>query len=177
MVAFDGNQPLLNRPIRPDPKPEGGKKKPKSSSAKSATKPAEKARAEINNRNRNFGKSIEREVAKRTGGERTPGSGAIKNSVKNLEGDVRVRDADNRRDIIVIECKGSSGLTPSGDKSFTLKKSVLEQMVNEAEIVGAIGALFIHWKHEEYDTDFVVIRSDHFYRLVELARKGATLDG
>lgn len=141
--------------------------------AKTEEPAPDKTRTEINNRNRNFGKAIEREVAKRTGGERTPGSGAIKNSVKNLEGDVRIRDAENKRDIIVVECKGSSGLTTKGEKTFTLKKTVLDQMVKEAELTGCIGAVYLHFLQNEYTEDYCIIKSRHFYDLVNLARVGA----
>lgn len=150
----------------PVPKPE---KKPKKSSPG-----ADKTRAEINNNNRNYGKSAERAVAKKTGGERTPGSGAIKNSVKQLEGDVRVRDAEGKRDVLVIECKTCATLTPQGDHTFTLKRSVLDQMVKEADIGGAVGLLYLKWKGAQFDDDYVIFKASHFYRFIEWAKAGAT---
>lgn len=164
----------------PDPKPLSTKKVKGAPSPKKEEAPtvvvADKTRTEINSRNRNFGKAVERAVAKKTGGTRTPGSGAIKNSVLNLEGDVRIRDSENKKDIIIVECKGSSGLTTKGDKTYTLKKSVLHQMIKEAELTGSIGVLYLHFLNEDYTEDYCIIKSNHFYDLVRLARIGATHD-
>lgn len=158
--------------FNPVPKPE--KKSKKAKAGEEAKPTANPTRAEINNSNRNYGKSAERAVAKRTGGERTPGSGAIKNSVKQLEGDVRVRDSNNKRDAFVIECKTCSTLTPQGDHTFTLKRSVLDQMVDEADLSGAIGLVYLKWKGEKFDDDYVIFKAAHFYRFLEWAKVGAT---
>src|SRR5687768_11153854 len=67
---------------------------------------------ERNNRNRGFGKSVERNVANLLGGERVPASGAIKTSNWNLLGDVQVKYEDGKQVLAVVECKGTSGITP-----------------------------------------------------------------
>ena len=158
----------MSQYFNPVPKPESTKKKSK------ANPKADRSRAEINNANRQYGKRAEREVAKRTGGERTPGSGAIKNSNKQLEGDVRVRDAKNKRDAFVIECKTCATLTPAGDHSFTLKKSVLDQMVKEADMGGAVGLLYLKWKGAQFEDDYVIFKASHFYRFLDWAKVGAS---
>lgn len=171
---------------QPVPKPESTKKT-KKKGGKAIAAPTKtvntalveerkRSRADINNTNRQRGKTLEREVAKRTGGERTPGSGAIKNSVKNLEGDVRVRDADNRRDALVIECKSCSTLSPDGDHTFTLKRNVLEQATKEADLIGAIGLVYLHWVGANYNDDYVIFKAEHFYRWLDLARTGAAME-
>ena len=121
---------------------------------------------------RDFGKRVEREVARRTGGERMPMSGAIKTSVRGLEGDVRVRDSTGQRDVFVIECKGAGQITPRGERTYVLKKSVLDQMVAEAERSGAIGLVYLHWKGNDFSDDYVIFRSEHFFRFLEAAKRG-----
>lgn len=170
--------------ITPDLKPVkvkkerwGAKKPAAAKEPKLPTEEVEKpTRTEINAQNRQFGKSVERQIAKIVGGVRTPGSGAIKNSILNLEGDIRVRDAGGKRDLAVLECKGTSGITPKGDKTFTLKKSVLDQAHREADLVKAIGAVWLHWKQGEYMDDYIIMRSSHFTRLLDYAKTGAALD-
>src|SRR5690606_40126867 len=93
-----------------------------------------------------FGKAVEKAVANLTGGTRVPMSGAIKNSVFNLEGDVNVKTRDGKKTLFLIETKGTSGITPKGDKTYTLKKSVLDQMSKEGRTAGAIPALYLHWR-------------------------------
>jgi hypothetical protein len=130
-----------------------------------------------NNINRGFGRSIEREVSKRVGGVLIPASGAIKNSVLNLEGDVQVRSPDNKKTLMLIECKGTSTITPKGDKSFSLKKSVLDQIVKEAGLVGALPVLYLHWRQGNYDRDdYVIIPSANFYQLVEDMKELYTIE-
>src|SRR4051812_31607432 len=114
----------MAKEFTPDPKP-APKTKKSSFSSKKLNKPMtteeetdKPTRTEINARNRNFGKSVERSVAKLTGGDRVPASGAIKTSNLDLTGDVQVKDAAGRP-LIKIESKGTSALTPSGDKTFT----------------------------------------------------------
>lgn len=125
-------------------------------------------RKEINRLNRQRGKQTEREVAKRTGGFRVPGSGAIKNSVKNLEGDVRVMSEDGTREFLVIECKTTAQLTKKGERVFTVKRKVVDQMVTEANLVRAVGALFIHWQHNSFDDDYVLFEDRHWWMLDDL---------
>lgn len=163
------------RPIFPAPKPQSTKKKggTKKAPTKTTSPPLNRTRQEINATNRQRGKSAERQVAKRTGGSTTPLSGAIKNSVKGLEGDVRVRDESNSRDFLVIECKSASQLTPKGDKSFTVHQKVVRQMIDEAEKGGCLGTLYIHWVNGGFDEDLVMFKSSHFFELVRLARIGA----
>src|SRR5690606_32415367 len=130
----------------PIPKPTSTKKKKAKANTGGKTVNmalVEEKRRRINNTNRARGKATEREVAKRMDGIVVPLSGAVKNSVMNLEGDVQIRDLENKDTLFVIECKNSSTLTPKGDRSFTLKRSVVEQAFDEAEIQHAIGILRI----------------------------------
>ena len=133
-----------------------------------------RSRKEINDANRALGKQTERAVAKITGGERTPMSGAIKYSNRNLTGDVEVKDVRGR-DFVKIEVKATSAIAPNGDKSFSLKKSVLDQTFREAEDAGEIGACFIHWKNGDYQDDYVVLKSEHFINFLELAKVGSAV--
>lgn len=134
-----------------------------------------RTRKEINDANRALGKSTERQVAKLTGGERTPLSGAVKFSNRNMTGDVEVKDVRGR-DFVKIEVKATSAITPSGDKSFSLKKSVLDQMFREAEDAGEVGACYIHWKNADYtQDDYVVLKSKHFLEFLELAKVGSSV--
>lgn len=123
------------------------------------TSSANPDRKEINARNRQFGKSVERNVAKLVGGERTPGSGAFKLSNRNLTGDVEVRD-NAGNPIAKFECKGVSTITPKGDKTFTLKKSVIDQTFKEAHVAHEIPVLWIHWFENNYIDDHVIIPGD-----------------
>jgi hypothetical protein len=142
-------------------------------------------RTQQNKRNRNYGKDVERSVAKKVGGERTPGSGAFKFSNRNLTGDVQVNDALGRG-LCKIECKGVSVISAKGEKTFTLKKSVLDQAFKEADVQGEIGVVWIHFLNNNYDEDFVafmdekgdayMIRSRHFVRLLDLAKLGAVVE-
>jgi hypothetical protein len=159
----------------PQPKPEKTKKGGKSSS-KGPTKTIDEAalsekRRQQNNINRNFGKSVERHVADLTGGTRVPMSGAIKNSVHNLEGDVSVRTKDGRKVLALIECKGTAGLTPKGEKVFALRHSVLQQATKEARLQKAIPATWIHWKGETYQNDYVIIPSEDFLLMLETLKE------
>src|SRR6478735_277456 len=143
-------------------------------------------RTQQNKRNRDFGKAVERQVAKVVGGERTPGSGAFKNSNRNLTGDVQVND-ELGRGLCKIECKGVSVISAKGEKTFTLKKSVLDQAFQEADKQGEIGLLWIHWFNGSYmEDDYVafmdnvgdayVMRSRHLVRLLDLAKIGAVVE-
>lgn len=140
-------------------------------------KPSDKSdRQKINDTNRKFGKGIERKVAQLTGGERVIMSGAAKWSSKNLIGDVQVMEPDSSRVLCMIECKGTSGITPKGDKTFILKKSVLDQAKSEAALMKAIAAVWIHWRQANYETDdYVILPSDSFLKLLELAKQAGLI--
>ena len=160
------------------PKGEGRKKKSAAPKEAAKSPPNEDSPKESvkdrNNRNRGFGKSVERTVAKLTGGDRVPASGAIKTSAWNLVGDVQVKD-NTKKIIALIECKGTSGITPSGDKTFALKKSVLDQATKEADLVGALGVVYIHWKNGEYaQDDYVIFSAAHFLRFIEDLKAAGT---
>lgn len=121
------------------------------------TNTAGRSRTEINARNREFGKSIERNVSKLwDDANRIPGSGAFKTSNLNLKGDVSVKDQGGRR-FVKIECKGSSVITPKGRRTFTLEKDVIDQTLNEALEVGELPMLWIHWENATYATEDHVI--------------------
>lgn len=157
-------------------KGKGRTKEPKQIQARTNLPDSPRDRTEQNRVNRGFGKSIEREVAKLTGGSRVPGSGAFKQSVHNLTGDVEIFD-DQGRVIMRVECKGTSAITPKGDKSFVLKKSVLDQAKKEAEATNVVGVVWVHWRDAEYKKDdYVIIPSAHFLQLVDWARTGAALE-
>lgn len=133
-------------------------------------------RKAINKKNRDVGKRHEREIAKRTGGERVPMSGAIKNSVHHLEGDVKVRDSENKFDVVFIECKASAKIDVKGRKQLTMKLEDLQQMIQEAKISGCVGLISYHWVNNDYENDFIMCESSEFFRLIELARIGATVE-
>lgn len=103
-------------------------------------------------------------------------SGAIKNSVLHLEGDVKVRDSEEKFDVVFIECKTSSHITPKGDKQVTARLSELQQMIHEAEISGCIGLIHYHFANNDYAKDFVMFESSHFFRYIDLVRLGATVE-
>jgi hypothetical protein len=162
------------------PKPESTKKtKSKPTKSKIPTKGVDmeaveakkRTRTEQNKVNRNFGKSVEYKVAELTGGERVPMSGAIKNSVFNLEGDVRVRYPNSKEILALIECKGMTSLAPKGEKSFTVKKGWLDQATAEAELQHAIGVVWLHLKGESYEDGYAIINVKHFLKLLELAKE------
>lgn len=152
------------------------------------TSSANPNRAEINNRNRQFGKAVERNVAKLVGGERTPGSGAFKQSNRNLTGDVEVRD-NAGSGLAKFECKGVSTITPKGEKTFTLKKDVIDQAFKEAHDVREIPVVWIHWFENNYIEDHAIIPGDpergeahgliparYLVELIRLAKIGKVVD-
>ena len=165
----------MSRPIRAVPKPEGGKKSRTKTTTKTVDTAAvdEKRRAQ-NHINRNFGKSVERKVAELTGGNRVPMSGAVKNSVMALEGDVQVRSPDGKRVLALIECKGQS--VKEGAKSFQIKVSVLEQAQREAAIQRAFAAVWYHLKGENYDSDWVMVPANDFLRMLEGLKEVYTIE-
>lgn len=77
------------------------------------------------------------------------------------------------RELLKIEAKTTSAITPKGDKQFSLKKSVLDQAKREAEEVGAIAALWLHWNNGSHERDdYAIVPTNHFIELVRLARIG-----
>jgi hypothetical protein len=168
----------FDRKVRAVPKPEGGKKSKSKGTTKTVDMSAvDEKRQRQNNINRNFGKAVERNVAKLTEGSRVPMSGAIKNSVHNLEGDVQVRSPDGKRVLALIECKGTAGISPKGDKVFSLKKSVLDQMKKEGRLQHALPATWIHWKDANYtQDDYVIIPAEDFLKLLEALKELYTLE-
>lgn len=172
----------FERKVRAVPKPEGNKKKSK---GKGTAKPnktvdmsaVDEKRKRQNNINRNFGKNVERNVANITGGVRVPMSGAIKNSVHNLEGDVQVRSPDGKKVLSLIECKGTSGINPKGEKVFNLQKKVLDQMKKEGQAQHALPALWVHWRDANYtEDDYVIIPSKDFLQLLEDLKELYTIE-
>lgn len=146
-------------------------KKPKKSKFAADEPVPEKSeqRRKQNHINRNFGKSVEREVAKLTGGTRVPMSGAVKNSVHNLEGDVTIRTPDGKKTMFLLECKGQS--PKENAKSFQIKVPVLKQAQEEADLQKAFAAVWYHLKGENYSEDWVMIPSQHFLRILEMMRE------
>jgi len=87
-----------------------------------------------------------------------------------------VDDADGHP-FLYVECKGTGALSPSGEHTFTLKRSVLDQMVRESTEQRQIGVLWLHWKHGNYlQDDYAIIESHHLAELVRLAKLGAVVD-
>ena len=127
--------------------------------------------AERNRRNRGFGKGVERAVANILGGQRVPLSGAVKGREWTLLGDVHVKNGRGEN-VAVVECKGTSGITPKGEKTFVLKKSVLDQAQQEAESMDAVGAVWVHWRGANYrQDDYVILPSGVFIELVEMLKE------
>ena len=90
---------LNQRPINPVPKPESTKKR-------GGKSPKDK------------GSRVERLVAKELGTQRTVGSGAFKQSNKNLTGDMDVRDNEGK-EFIKLEVKYSGTINTKGERSYT----------------------------------------------------------
>ena len=95
---------------------------------------------------RKAGERVEREVAKDLGAQRTVGSGAFKNSNKNLTGDVDVRDNEGR-DYVKLEIKMTGATNAEGDKVYSLKEKVLKQCADEAHAAGELAGLVVHYKN------------------------------
>lgn len=139
------------REFKPDPKPEPKKKGGKSP--------------------QQSGRRVERIVADKLGEKRTVGSGAYKNTNKNLTGDIEVRDNEGR-DYIKLEVKTTGAVNAAGDKTYSLQEKVLKQMEDEANAARELGALVIHYKNGK---SYVVMPFDHWKRLVDDAKLGRTL--
>lgn len=134
-------------------------------------KPEKKAKGGKSPRQR--GNSFERQVAKEWGGTRVPMSGAVKNSVHNLKGDVTVPDA-NGHAYLLVECKLSGVLNTKGDKVYLLAKAALVQSYEEAKSQNQLGAFRLHFANDSLDDDWVIVKNDMFKILLEHAKKGAT---
>jgi hypothetical protein len=143
------SQPLRDRPITPVPKP---------------TKSGGRTPKEV-------GKRAEREVAKKLGGDRIPGSGALKKGPRDLTGDVQIPDADGRP-YIKAEVKVCGTLDALGRKSFRVTWEVVDQMIREAETAGQLGILDVHFKGESYGHDLIVMKAAHFQQFLEDAKAG-----
>lgn len=92
------------------------------------------------------GRRVEKIVATKLGEKPTIGSGAFKQSNKNLTGDVDVRDNEGR-DYIKLEIKATSAVNAAGEKTYSLQEKVLKQMEEEAHANRELGALVIHYKN------------------------------
>jgi hypothetical protein len=123
---------------------------------------------------RRSGDRVERMVAKNLGGSRTPGSGAIKDSNRNLTGDVEVPDALGRF-FLKMEVKASGIISAKGEKNYSLSKKVLDQMFNEAEASKELGMLWIHFKGQNIEDGYGIIQGKHLKELIELAKIGHAL--
>ena len=46
-------------------------------------------------------------------------------------------------------------------------------MVREAEEAGELGMVFMHFKNDPYETDYVIFKAEHFLRFLGWAKEGA----
>lgn len=120
---------------------------------------------------RRTGDRVERLVAKELGEQRNVGSGAYKNSNKNLTGDLDIRDTKGRA-FIKVEVKYTGQVTTKGEKVYPLTTTVLEQMEKEAHDVGEIGVLTLQFKGGK---KYEIMTHEDFLTLVDLARAGHAL--
>jgi hypothetical protein len=120
---------------------------------------------------RKAGSRVEKIVADKLGEQRTVGSGAFKQSNKNLTGDIDVHDHEGR-DFIKLEVKMTGRIDTSGAKSFILTEKVLNQMQEEAEAAKELGALVIHFKGGK---QYVCMPFEHWQQLLELAKLGRSM--
>ena len=117
---------------------------------------------------RRAGDRVERLVAKELGEKRNVGSGAFKQTNKNLTGDLDIRD-NKGREFIKLEIKYTGQVTTKGEKVYPLTTKVLEQMEREAHDAGEIGALTLQFKGGKR---YEILTHQDFLKLVELARIG-----
>ena len=122
---------------------------------------------------RQSGNRVEKLVARNLGGERTVGSGAFKNTNHNLTGDMEIYD-NEKAPFIKFEVKASGALSAAGEKSFVMKKDVLDQMVKEAKDAGELGALFLHFKGQSIEDGYVIMQNKDWKEYLELAKLGRT---
>jgi hypothetical protein len=120
---------------------------------------------------RRTGDRVERIIAKELGEKRNVGSGAFKNTNKNLTGDLDIRDAKGRA-FIKLEIKYTGQVTTKGEKVYPLTTKVLEQMEKEAHDAGEIGALTLQFKGGK---KYEIMTHEDFLKLVEWARLGRNI--
>jgi hypothetical protein len=173
-MALDKEGRVLSVP-KPEKKSKTKSKSPPSKTIDMDEVIKKEERRKQNNLNRQFGKATERAVAKQVGGERTPMSGAIKHSNRNLTGDIEVKDAGGR-DFLKIEVKATSTIDVKGDKMFTVRRSVLEQANKEAEEAGEIGCVVFHFKNDSHENNYYIWGAKHAVRIIELAKLGALVE-
>lgn len=149
MAVYDKDGNPVISPITKDPKKKGGKGP------------------------RQSGTRVEKLVARKLGGERTVGSGAFKNTNRNLEGDVEIYD-DQKRAMVKLEVKMSGAVTASGEKSYTIKKSELQQMQREADNAKELGALVFHFKGESIENAWAVVSIKTLEKFIEDAKFART---
>lgn len=131
-------------------------------------------RQKINNNNRVFGKTAEREVSKLTGGYRTAMSGAAKWT--NQLGDIHVPIEEGSPHLAaMIEVKTSANINTKGDKVFNLKKSVLTQAMSEADTLKTLPVVWLHFKGDSYTDDFAIIPAESFLKLLDLAKQAGLI--
>lgn len=121
---------------------------------------------------RRSGDRVEKIVARDLGEQRTVGSGAFKQSNKNLTGDIDIHDNEGKA-FVKLEVKYSGTVTTKGEKCYTLTTGVLEQMEKEAHEAGELGALIVQFKRGKR---YAIVSWDDFHRMVELAKLGQTVE-
>lgn len=117
------------------------------------------------------GTRVEREVAKKLGEKRTVGSGAFKQSNKNLTGDIDIHDNEGKP-FVKLEVKYTGSVTTKGEKSYTLTTGVLDQMEKEAHEANELGALILQFKGGKR---YAIVSFDDFTKIIELAKLGRTI--
>jgi hypothetical protein len=148
MAVYDEHGNWVNTAF---PKPEGKKKKGGNSPRKA-------------------GDRVERKIADTLGEKRNVGSGAFKQTNKNLTGDIDVRDNEGR-DYVKMEVKMTGQLNTKGEKVYSLQEKVLKQFVAEAHAAKELAALAVHYKNGD---TFVVMPLSDWQRMLEDAKLGRT---
>lgn len=137
-------------------------------SSRAVPKPEKKAKG--GKSPRAAGNRVERIVAKELGEKRTVGSGAFKNTNKNLTGDIDVRDNEGQ-EFVKLEVKYSGIVNTKGEKTYPLTTTVLDQMEKEAHDAGELGALVLQFRGGRR---YAILSFDDFHNLLELAKLGRT---
>ncbi len=140
-------------------------------SSRAVPKPESTKKKKGGNSPKAKGDRVERLVANELGEKRTVGSGAFKNTNKNLTGDIDVRDNEGK-EFIKLEVKYSGAVNTKGEKSYVLTTTVLDQMEKEAHDAGELGALVLQYKGGKR---YAIIPFADFTSLLELAKLGRTL--
>lgn len=117
---------------------------------------------------RRAGDRVERLVAKELGEKRNVGSGAFKNTNKNLTGDIDIHDNDGKP-FVKLEVKYTGQIDTKGAKVYPLTTKVLDQMEKEAHEAGEIGALTLQFKGGKR---YEILLHEDFLQLVEWAKLG-----